>query len=204
MESLFWDSEGLKRVAEIVDDEIARVKLQGGQKFLAQKADISAQSITNLRLNRLNNAGKIAKRIEPDTLMKLAPHITNPATGQKFQSGWELLAIATGHASMASSSPKNSEHSMMYLAHISKHKGLKVIKEGMGGLSVEDFAARCSIPLEAMQEILAGRVPLKKEFVRIAAVIYPDSDTERLMEAYGLTFRRDLPKASGNGHALRQ
>ena len=86
----FYNPEGLRIVAQLVQRECENDQ----QRELASKAKVSPQTIGNLRAHRFS-AGQIVRPPNPETILKLAPFVTNPATNQPF-APWDLLALACG------------------------------------------------------------------------------------------------------------
>lgn len=91
----FYDPEGLKRVARIIEEEIQSGRLSGRQ--LAKKAGYSEAAIRDIRKNLKAAPGEICREPRPDLILAIAPHLTNPQTGMRFDPE-ELLAIARGFA----------------------------------------------------------------------------------------------------------
>lgn len=185
--SLFWSSAGLKRVAELVEAE-ARAD-NSSQKIIAQKAGVSEQTISNLLLNRYNTDDRIVKEPKPDTLMKVAPHVTNPATGRAFEPE-EFLAIARGQ----SFTFKNeSETQLDDLNKVDRKthpypKAVQHIQDLMGDRTIEQAAKDWDMSAERLEELLTTTDPDRAmpngiEVHRISQN-YPDKLANRLLQFY--------------------
>lgn len=91
----FYTPDGVKRLIELIDNEINDPKKQKTQNSIASAAGISPSTLSQLRVNLYNTEGTIAKPPNPETVLDLANQITDPDTGLPF-SPWKLLALCCG------------------------------------------------------------------------------------------------------------
>lgn len=181
MASTFWDAEGLKRIAELVQVEAEK----SSQKEIAKHSEVSEQTISNLLLNRYNTEGKIVKPPQPDTMLKVAPNITNPETGQGFEPE-EFLAIARGRSKIPA---KVAEESATYQVNSQPFpSAVREIRRLMGKLTIAQAATQWDIDPARLEELLTSidpnrAVPNGIEVHRIARN-YPDKLANRLLQHY--------------------
>lgn len=187
-----WSSEGLRRIAELVQLENDRIS----QKVLATKAKVSPATISNLLLNLHNSNGRIVKEPKLETLAKIAPHVTNPDTGQPF-TPQEFFSIATDGFYNSQNGGGSPNELAIYVAP--QNPGLQWVRAAQGSMTLKEFAQRCELSPEVMGEILEGRLPTKMECMFIAAEIDSEKNTRKLMEAYGYRFKNDSARARKNG-----
>ena len=178
--SSFWDAEGLRRVAELIRMEMEMGKVT--QKEIAQRAQVSEQTISNLLLNRYNADGKIVKPPHPDTILKVAPHITDPAKKEPFDPE-ELLLIARGKAVplLADSEPLECDRHP-YPAAVEELRRL------MGDRTIEQAAQDWGISPARLHGFLTATderaVPNLLEVKAIVVANYPDKLINRFYQFY--------------------
>ena len=145
-EAQFWSASGLARVAELIEQES---EIRGTQVNLASAANMSSGTLKNLRMN---DGDKIRSKPDPDTLIRLAPHITNPETRLPFLPE-ELLAIARGAIRDEIISIKQYVYERL---------------EALG-LTLEEAAQRQGIPLEILERFIES--PESLDYAELSRVI---------------------------------
>ncbi len=200
----FYSSLGLRDIALWLDELIDQQK-RYTQVAIADCAGSSSSTISSLRQHRFNREHEmVGRKPEPDLILALGRCIPDPATGAIFADPWRLIRVATGFEDLRPTAGRlTSAEGQLYLP-TTQNKGLKALKKAQGNATIEAFAEACGLPPQTMGEILAGRIPTKFECAKIAAYIYPDKDTRKLMELYGYRFEVDAPGSKENGHALKQ
>lgn len=156
---MFYSPNGLKQVAELLDATVEQIS----QNELARQAGVSASTIGNLRLHRHNTSELIGKKPDPDTLLVLAPFITDPRTGQPFCPE-EFLRVARGHLSLEAPHPFIS--AVDYLQAQMNQRSLSKV----------ELAERARISVDRLQQILDGDVPLFSELLRLSSQLGGNAD----------------------------
>lgn len=194
MRSVFWSAAGLKRLAELVEEE-ARAE-GSSQKVIAQKSGVSEQTVSNFLLNRYNDDDRIVKEPKPDTLIRIAPHITDPDTGKPFDPE-KFIAIARGIKP-----PKSQEIEVTPGADLPYPEAVRHLKELIGDRSIEQAAKDWQIPPERLEELLTTTNPIRAvpngiEVHRISQS-YPDKLGNRLTQFYAEP-HAEASQSAGNG-----
>ncbi len=173
----FWDSTGLKLIAQLVASEAEK----SSQKEIARRSGLSDQTISNLLLNRHNAEGRIIKPPQPDTLLQIAPHITDPRSKKPFDPE-DFLLVARGRLNpFPEPCPvATSEHP--YPAAVQELRRL------MGDRSIEQAAQDWGISPARLHGFLTATderaVPNILEVQAIVAACYPDKLINRFYQFY--------------------
>jgi DNA-binding CsgD family transcriptional regulator len=179
----FWDSEGLKTVAELIRaEEIKR----GSRSEIAEVAGYSSQTIFNLMKNLNNYGGEIIKEPHPDTLLNLAVAITNPDTGQPFDPE-ELIKVARGLVRLRSREWENQP--LYMLQELPYPAAVRELWRLIGDRTIDRAAQDWGIDSERLRQLLESKdptiaMPRLTEVWRIVSKSYPDRNANRLMQFY--------------------
>lgn len=179
----FWDSDGLKTVAELVKAEETKRR---SRVAIADEAGCSAQTLSNLMKNLDNCNGDIAKEPHPDTIGKIAPSITNPDTGQPFEPE-ELIKVARGLSRLRSQEWENQP--LYLLQELPYPQAVRELWRLIGDRTIDRAAQDWGIPDDRLRELLESKdaelaVPRLQEVWKIVAKSYPDRNANRLMQFY--------------------
>lgn len=120
----------------------------------------------------------VGKKPDPDTLLAIAPYLTDPATGELFDPE-RLLAIARGQDVLESADADDKEVTAY-------PKAVNFLKAQMKGKTVEEFSKLCRLKPQALREILKGRRPTFVELLKFG-VLFADRNPEPLARLYGVT-----------------
>lgn len=174
----FYSPQGLKMVALLVEDLIEHRK-QWSQNALGESLGVSGTTIKNLRLNRLNT-DKILHEPHPTLILRLASYITNPLTGDRFDSE-DFLRVARGQIVIPISLIGKSVDQQTVL-----NPAVEFIRAGMHKKTEAQFARACGIPLPEFREILSGRIPTWVELLQLGSQLFEDKNPEPLARLYGV------------------
>lgn len=175
----FYSSEGLKAIALLLDELIDKQKLFS-QNALAEAVGVAPNTIKGIRSNRFNTEGKITYKPDPETILELALHISEPKTSKSFDAE-RLLAIARGQLQLSTPDPSVQ-------SPIAHSQAVSFLQSEMKkqGKEIEVFATDCSIPVVKMREILAGRMPTWGELLKLGGCLFPDKNPAQLAALYGV------------------
>lgn len=174
----FYSPEGLKQIALFLDKQLSP-STGLAQNELARRAGVSSGTIGNLRGHRHNYGDTmVGKKPDPDTLLVLAPYLTDPLTNEPFDPE-RLLAVARG-LSMLEPINTDEEEVTAY------PEAVNFLKTQMKGKTVEEFAKLCRLKPQAVREILKGRRPTFVELLKLG-VLFADRNPEPLARLYGVT-----------------
>jgi transcriptional regulator with XRE-family HTH domain len=190
----FWDAQGLRTIAELIQTEIEKPGCT--RQSLATAAGVSHQTIANLLKNLENEPGNAIHPPKPDVILNLARVLPNPdSMGQTFDPE-ELLKLARGLIRLRSA----IDASKMYLVQkLPFPAAVLELWRLIGDRTVERAARDWDIPLERLTNLLESNdpalaTPTISEVYRIVSKSYPDKVANRLINLY--VDPKKLPQAN--------
>lgn len=177
----FYSPEGLKAIALLLDDAIAK-KLYS-QNSLAEAVGVAGNTIKGIRHNRTNQ-DEIQYKPDPDILLALAPLVFDPRTGKPFDPE-EFLRVARGQVQIDPA---------LYLETDSPF--VAELKRWMSAHQKDEivFARESKIPVRKFRELLQGRFPSLFELMQLGVYMFEDQDPEPLAKLLGVDLNAPIDK----------
>ncbi|HIK42142.1 hypothetical protein [Thermoleptolyngbya sp. M55_K2018_002] len=190
MSSRFYDPEGLKRVGRIVEEEIRSGRISG--RRLAEKAGYSEAAVRDIQKNLKAAPGEVYREPRPDFILAIAPHLTNPKTGQRFDPE-ELLAIARGLDPSPAPMPSRPYGCAADL-----------LNQAVASHGLDEAAEISTIPRSRLEILLSGTAqPTAGELTLLQALQPLDREwCDALAIAFGGTIEKG-GRGKQNGHSTQ-
>ncbi|MBW4580628.1 MAG: hypothetical protein KME42_13775 [Tildeniella nuda ZEHNDER 1965/U140] len=214
-DDLFWDSQGLRRIAELIKSQTGP---QAGKRMTQERlcylAGVGKSNLSLFLKNIGNSKGFYSHIPAPEFLLKIAPHIIDPDTGENFDPA-KFLAIAwklNDRVIVLSQAPQP----VALPTHILKLKGaidavleaeqidLKTLAESM-----KLHTAGITEPTAWLQSLMTGSTTVDPDSLHCLANRVPLDGIKSNIEVWAKLFDLDLKAIAaqheqskqGNGHS---